>query len=51
LLQSGCDIRVIQSLLGHASLNTTMIYAHVADNLGLTIASPFDRLAVTQLAA
>jgi integrase/recombinase XerD len=44
LLESDIDVRVIQVLLGHAKLDTTARYTHVAINLLRTVTSPLDRL-------
>lgn len=44
LLESGTDLRYIQTLLGHKSSKTTEIYTHVSTNNLQNIRSPFDDL-------
>ncbi len=42
LLEDGYDIRTVQELLGHASVETTMIYLHVMNRPGMNVKSPLD---------
>ena len=44
LLQSGVNIREVQSLLGHKNVETTMIYTHVLRNMANAPTSPLDML-------
>jgi site-specific recombinase XerD len=44
LLEFGMDIDTLSKLLGHAHLNTTLIYLHVARLQGSSRFSPFDRI-------
>ena len=45
LFEQDVDIRVIQTLLGHAKLDTTALYTRVANTMIRAITSPLDRLA------
>jgi integron integrase len=42
LLQNGYDIRIVQELLGHKDVKTTMIYTHVLNRGGKAVKSPLD---------
>lgn len=42
LLRNRVDIRTVQTLLGHASVETTMIYTHVMCDAGNGVVSPDD---------
>ena len=44
LLEDGYDIRTVQELLGHAHVETTMIYTHVLNSGRCPVRSPLDQL-------
>lgn len=44
LIEKGYDIRTVQELLGHDSVETTMIYTHVLNTPGISVKSPLEGL-------
>ena len=44
LIEDGTDIRTVQELLGHASVETTMVYTHVLGRGGRGVTSPLDEM-------
>jgi integron integrase len=42
LLENGVDIRTVQDLMGHSSVETTQVYTHVMQKPGLGVRSPLD---------
>ncbi len=44
LLEDGVNIRTVQELLGHSSVETTMVYTHVMNKKNIGVKSPVDSL-------
>jgi len=50
MLEAGMDLRTIQVLLGHASLDHTTVYLHLSRRHMDAVPNPLDALAITATA-
>ena len=46
LMESGTDLLTIQKLLGHSSLNATVVYTHISQHRLISVRSPLDDIAI-----
>lgn len=46
MVENGIDLNLIQRLLGHSSIKTTAIYAHISHNLISKIESPLQAIRI-----
>lgn len=44
LYEDGTDLLTIKHLMGHKSLDSTLIYIHLASYQSRNVSSPFDRI-------
>jgi integrase/recombinase XerD len=44
LMEAGTDILILQALLGHSSIRTTLRYTHITDRLVQKLVSPLDMI-------
>lgn len=51
MLRNGCDVRLLQQMMGHSDLRTTSRYLHIVNRPGLNVVSPVDRLPSHQAVA
>ena len=48
LLEGGTDLSIIQKLLGHHDIKTTLMYTHVSKTMLQKVVSPLDKLKWTE---
>ncbi len=46
MVENGIDLNLIQRILGHASVKTTAIYAHISHNVISRVNSPLNNISM-----